>query len=418
MLRYFTWFVLLNSELDSDGAGSGKRGMGWSLLRIKPKNVPSQDWKITALRLSVSGHQGWGIPLVKENPPLNIQLSNEGLGLYTVSWDGNITFEKDVYYQLQYKYLNSSDSKIETYFLQEYQRTMDLELQRGLSTHVKLSYAADSVDEISSNWTNRTFVLPRDSFASVDNLTCVFYGNTYMNCTWDVFDDVSEDAQYTLSYRKEQDTNDIYNCTNYRVDGTRNTGCIGHRYDLDLACQITMCISDLTNKTKLPYCRIFGPYKFQKLGSPINVKINKSTDEVTWNLAEDNLKLICYAFQLKITDLNSRQYKVENTAVTKYVISRDKTKRYSVQVRVTVNNDCLASTIWSDWSKPLIIAPDASDMSVLAIASVFAVILVVLILLLIFICIRIHLSENQPSMASYLLACCDCRLSLPVRLTY
>ncbi|XP_072900288.1 interleukin-5 receptor subunit alpha-like isoform X2 [Hemitrygon akajei] len=330
--------------------------------------------------------------MIKANPPSNIRLSNEGLGSYTLSWDGNITFADHVYYQLSYRYLNARDNKNATHFLQEYQKTMDLELHRGLFTQVKLLYSAEYVDEISSNWTKRTFHRPRDSFASVDNLTCVFYGNTYMNCTWDVYDDATEDAQYILSYRM-QDASVIYNCTNYRVDGTRNTGCIGHRYDLQLFSEITMCISELTNKTKLPYCRIFGPYKFHKLGSPINVKINKSTDEVTWNLAKDNLSLICYDVQLKITDWNNGEQKVKNTSDTKYVISRDKTKKYSVQVRVKVNNVCLESFIWSDWSKPLIIAPDASDMSVLAIASVFAVILVVLILLLVFICINCWTGE-------------------------
>ncbi|XP_059819781.1 interleukin-5 receptor subunit alpha-like [Hypanus sabinus] len=325
--------------------------------------------------------------MIKANPPLNIRLCNEGLGSYTVSWDGNITFADNVYYQLSYKYLNAIDDKTEPIILQKYQRTMDLELHRGLFIQVKLLYSAEYVDEISSNWTKRTFDQPRDSFASVENLTCVFYGNTYMNCTWDVYDDATEDAQFILSYRM-QDASVIYNCSNYRVDGTKNTGCIGHRYDLPLFLVITMCISELTNKTKLPYCRIFGPYKFHKLGSPINVKINKSTDEVTWNLANDNLNPICYDVQLKITDWNNGEQKVKNTSDTKYVISRDKTKKYSVQVRVKVNNFCLESIIWSDWSKPLIIASDASDMSVLAIASVFAVILVVLILLLVFICIK------------------------------
>ncbi|XP_051881487.1 interleukin-5 receptor subunit alpha-like isoform X2 [Pristis pectinata] len=296
--------------------------------------------------------------MIKMNPPMNIRISSGSFGEYTVSWDGNCTFQDNVYYQLDYKYLNPSDSKSYSYFVQEYQKKMDLELHRGLFTQVKLGYFGDTDDEISSNWTERTFDLPRDSFASVDNLTCIFYGNTYMNCTWDINENAPENEQYILSYRKEQ-TSDMYNCTNYRMSGARNTGCVGHKYDIDLSYEIIICISELNNKTKLPYCRKVKPYYFHKLNNPINVRINKSTDEVTWNLPEVNFGPSCYKYQLNITNWNDKEdQKVKNTSVAKYVISRDKTKRYSVQVRALVNDICLESTIWSDWSKPLIIEMD------------------------------------------------------------
>ncbi|XP_069748101.1 interleukin-5 receptor subunit alpha-like isoform X2 [Narcine bancroftii] len=291
---------------------------------------------------------------IKRNPPTNIQISFGSFGEYTLSWDGNCTCEGNIYYQLDYKYLDSNDSKFDSFYLQVHRKKMNLELHRGIFAQVKLLYSEDNNAEISSNWTQGTFNLPRNSFASVYNLTCIFYGNMWMNCTWEIYNDGPEDAQYHLSYRKMH-SNNLYNCSNYLVAGGRNIGCVGHKYDLALSYELIVCISEMNNKTKLPHCRRLQPSSFHKLDNPINVKINKSTDVVTWKLPEVNYNPICYKFQLNITNWSNGDQKVENVSATKYVISRDQTKKYSLQVRVLMNDKCLESTIWSDWSKPLII---------------------------------------------------------------
>ncbi|XP_078259089.1 interleukin-5 receptor subunit alpha-like [Rhinoraja longicauda] len=327
--------------------------------------------------------------MITRNPPTNISISHGSLGEYTLSWEGNCTCKGNVDYQLDYTYLDSKDNKINTYYVKENHKELDLELHRRLLARVTLTDGKDKT-EIISNWTERIFDLSRDSFASVDNLTCIFYGEAFMNCSWDVTENASKDAQFLLSDR-ERNPSEVYNCTDYLTDGGRNVGCVNHKYYTEEVNEIIICISEVKKKDRLPYCRIVKPALFYKPDSPISVTINSSTDVIKWTLPKFYFSIYCYKFQLNITNWDDRNTKLENVTETHHSISRDHTKRYSVNVRAVVNDKCGESCIWSDWSKPLIIDPDGKDMSLLTIVAVIAVILVVLVLLLVFICIKCEL---------------------------
>lgn len=229
-------------------------------------------------------------------------------------------------------------------------------------------------------------------FASVDNLICIFYGKLYMNCSWDVTEHASEGAQFILAYR-EQNPSDVYNCADYLVDGGRNIGCVNENIRIEDTIEIIICISETNMDAKLPYCRIVNPFNFFKLDSPINVMIDKSTDEVKWTLPKVDLPTHCYTFQLNCTNLNDGNTLLQNVTSTNHIISRDHTKKYSLHVRATVNDECFESHIWSDWSKPLVIDPDGRDMCFPTIVAVVAVILVALVLLLVLVCIKNRLTR-------------------------
>ncbi|XP_067841834.1 interleukin-5 receptor subunit alpha-like [Heptranchias perlo] len=321
------------------------------------------------------------------NPPTDITISPGRLGEYIVSWSGNCTCEKETYYQLDYKYLNSSDDEFSSSRVQTHQEKIDLEFHRGLVARVKVVH--DDEHETSSNRTEKIFVPPRDSFASIDNLSCIFY-DTYMNCTWDINKKAPQNAQYFLSYRLANEDN-LNNCTNYHKDGRRNVACYGHKYERNLVNEVNICVSESSNKSTLPYCRNMNPGLFYKLYTPINVTININTDEVKWTLPGKNSNSDCYTYQINITNWSDHVQKVENVSSTKYVISRDQEKRYSVQVRGTVNDNCFQSSLWSDWTKPLHIGSDSKDFPLLTIAAVVAVIFVGIVLLLVYICVRCKL---------------------------
>ncbi|XP_032879208.1 interleukin-5 receptor subunit alpha-like isoform X2 [Amblyraja radiata] len=286
---------------------------------------------------------------IKRNPPRNISITHRSLGEYTFSWEGNCTCTGNIKYQLDYTYLDSKDSKMETYFVQKHQKDLDLELHRGLHARVRLKNR-----KIASRWTERTFNLPGESFASVDNLICIFYGELYMNCSWDVTEDASEDARFILSYR-ERNPSDVFNCADYLVDGGRNIGCVNENIRIEDTIKIIICISEVNKEAKLPYCRIVNPFNSYKLDSPINVMIDKSTDEVKWTLPTFDFNTICYTFQLNCTNLNDGNTKLENVTSTNHIITRDHTKEYSLHVRAAVNDKCFESHFWSDWSKSLVI---------------------------------------------------------------
>uniref|UniRef100_UPI00398E3BE6 interleukin-5 receptor subunit alpha-like isoform X3 n=1 Tax=Pristiophorus japonicus TaxID=55135 RepID=UPI00398E3BE6 len=273
-----------------------------------------------------------------------------------------------------------------------HQKELDLEFHRGLFAKVKLLGNDEHNSNIPDYWTEKIFDPPRDLFASINNLSCIFYDNNYMNCTWDINKETPQGAQYFLSYRQtNEDT--VTNCTNYHKDGQRNVACYGHKYEIDSIDEVNICVSESSNKTTLPFCRKMHPAGFYKLYTPINVTINENTDEVKWKLPKGNVNSSCYIYEIKITNRSNRGsiQNVENLTGGKYVISRDQKKKYSVQVRGKVVFECYESIFWSDWSKPLIIEPNSTGLSVLTIAILVTVIFVVIVLLLVFICTKCKL---------------------------
>ncbi|XP_059502781.1 interleukin-5 receptor subunit alpha-like isoform X5 [Stegostoma tigrinum] len=287
----------------------------------------------------------------KSNPPMDIKFTPGRLGEYIVSWSGNCNcMYTNVYYKFHISYLDEENGEVTGFLVQSHEQNVNMEIHRGLLAEVKLYQ--DDEKEISSNWTKRIFHPSRDAFTSIDNLTCVFYGNTYMNCTWNIAESASPNAEYVLSYRNVN-ADDVKNCSHYQSDGQRNVACYGHKYEEDLLNKVNICVSDLSNKTKLPFCRNIYPAGYQKLYPPINIVLNKSTDEVKWELQEMDVPDFCYTYQINITNWSDQAHEVLEVQSAKYVISRDREKRYSVKVRATVNIYCYQSSLWSEWSKPL-----------------------------------------------------------------
>ncbi|XP_055487569.1 uncharacterized protein LOC129694834 [Leucoraja erinacea] len=278
-------------------------GLCWKFCCIHFVNMVTKSLLLLAALWTTIVNAETMEEIIKRNPPRNISISHGSLGEYTVSWEGNCTCTEGMKYELNYSYLDSKDPEMK-YFVKEHQEKRDLELHRGLHARVRLRNGT-----ITSNWTERTFNLSGELFASVDNLTCIFYGKLYMNCSWDVTEHASEGAQFNLSYR-ERNPSPVYNCTDYLVDGGRNIGCVNENIRIEDTIEIIICISEVNKKDKLPYCRIVNPYHFFKLDSPINVMIDKSTDEVKWTLPKFDLNTNCYMFQLNCTNLNDGNTKV------------------------------------------------------------------------------------------------------------
>ncbi|XP_048453707.1 interleukin-5 receptor subunit alpha-like isoform X1 [Rhincodon typus] len=326
---------------------------------------------------------------IKVNPPMDIKFTPGRLGEYIVSWSGNCNCTYDnVYYMILSSYLDKENDKSTESFVQSHEQNVNMEIHRGLLVQVKLYQ--DDEKEISSNWTERIFHPSRDAFTSIDNLTCVFYGNTYMNCTWNIAESASPDAEYFLSYRNVN-ADDVKNCTHYQSDGQRNVACYGHKYEEDLLNEVNICVSELSNRTKLPYCRNIYPASYQKLYPPINIVINKSTDEVKWELLEMDVPDFCYTYQINITNWSDQVHEVLEVKSAKYVISRDHGKRYSVKVRAIVNENCYQSSLWSEWSKPLNIEPEIKNLPLSTIIAVVMVNFSLMVLVPIFICTKFNL---------------------------
>ncbi|XP_078078640.1 interleukin-5 receptor subunit alpha-like isoform X2 [Mustelus asterias] len=325
------------------------------------------------------------------NPPTAIEIARGRLGEYIISWSGNYTCTGDIYYHFNYSYLDSADDgKLgeNSRIIQTQKVKLDVELDRGIAVQIQLY--RETKQELSNSWTKRTFQPSRDLFASVDNLTCIFYDNHSMNCTWNITENAPQDTEYLLSYRTEN-TDNVHSCTNNQQDEWRNTACRGLKYNRNLIPRVNICVSESSNKTKYPYCRNIVPAAYYKVDTPINVTVNKSTDEVNFELPKMHYQASCYVYQINITNWSDHVHKVINVNSTKYVISRDHKKRYSVQVRATTSSICYRSFLWSEWSKSFTFEPDAKDFALSTIIAALVVIFVVTVLMPIFICTRFQL---------------------------
>ncbi|XP_043548279.1 interleukin-5 receptor subunit alpha-like isoform X1 [Chiloscyllium plagiosum] len=327
--------------------------------------------------------------MIKSNPPTDIKFAPGRLGEHIVSWSGscNCTYN-DTYYWFRSSYLDKKNETLNDILIKTHEQKINMEIHRGILVQVKLSKGDEK--STSSNWTKMIFHPSRDAFTSIDNLTCVFYGTTYMNCTWNIAEDAPPDAEYFLSYRKAY-ADDVKNCTHYQSNGQRNVACYGHKYEEHLLTEVNICVSELSNKTKLPYCRNIFPATYQKLDPPINIVINKSTDEVKWELPEMGLNDDCHTYQINITNWSDQKHEVREVNSAKYVMSRDHGKRYSVKIRATVNDMCFKSTLWSEWSKPLNIEIEMKNFSLSTIIAVVTLNFIAMVLVPIFICTKFNL---------------------------
>ncbi|XP_067841838.1 interleukin-5 receptor subunit alpha-like [Heptranchias perlo] len=222
-----------------------------------------------------------------------------------------------------------------------------------------------------------------------DNLSCIFYDNSCMNCTWEINEKAPPDAQYRLFYTLKY-SKKIKNCTNYHKNGRRNVTCHVQKFELNPFDKATICVAESSQKLTNPYCKDIVPVICYKSSPPINVKVTES--EVEWEHPGGKHPSNFFFYQIRITDWSNNVKKIENVQLEKWNIG-NRMKSYSVQVRARINNG-LHGSLWSDWSQPVNIEPEQKDLFLLKISIAVAVTFVAMVLLLMFICRRFRLLEN------------------------
>ncbi|XP_038674952.1 interleukin-5 receptor subunit alpha-like isoform X2 [Scyliorhinus canicula] len=219
--------------------------------------------------------------------------------------------------------------------------------------------------------------------SSIANLSCLFFDDTKMNCTWDIDGKAQADAQYILSYMvngKHQSKINKYGCS--------NTACHVQKFELFLFGKIKICVQ-LSQSPAEPHCIVIVPITYYKVSPPIQVKINES--KVEWKPPGGIHPFEDFFYQIEITDRSDGVKKIKDVESTKWSIE-NWNKRYSVRVRAKINN-YLPDAIWSDWSQAVNIEPAVFKDWTLPIV-ITLIISGVLVVLFLFICRRYILLEN------------------------
>ncbi|XP_067401836.1 interleukin-5 receptor subunit alpha-like [Emydura macquarii macquarii] len=278
-----------------------------------------------------------------------------------LSWNCNLTEEIETHYVkyvLNYKLFDPT--KEMTKRLPEKKKMIRLGLHSGLHAKVKTQLLSKETEDIieESNWTEFTYKAPP---VYIQNLSCIIYNISNLNCTWDIKTEAPVDAQYFLFYRQSRKE---FECQLYLTNAkNKNIGCHMKELYFNPSEQIrfNITVKELSNNSeKHSYYKKFKPQRLEKLNPPINVSIaleNRSI-KINWKPPPTigSAFKICFAYQVKITDLEPIDVSEEE-----YVHPvHDPAKRCVVQVRAK-KRTCLSNKIWSEWSEPVFINAEHKD---------------------------------------------------------
>eukprot|EP00062_Callorhinchus_milii_P006841 gi/632947825/ref/XP_007889258.1/ PREDICTED: interleukin-13 receptor subunit alpha-1-like isoform X1 [Callorhinchus milii] len=177
----------------------------------------------------------------------------------------------------------------------------------------------------------------------IQNVSCIFYDEIYMNCTWDISESAPQNQQFVLYYKNYNER--FAKCKSQRSGDQGHASCNLH---------------GVTSYYNILYLRINAseniqfekeidpPLDFNKLRPPINVTVLKN-NTITWENIPFKIFEECFTYQLNFTTSNG--WFTETSDWNNYNLEK-KLNKFTVKVRSRIGeHHCGDSQIWSDWSE-------------------------------------------------------------------
>ncbi|XP_069748079.1 interleukin-5 receptor subunit alpha-like isoform X2 [Narcine bancroftii] len=227
--------------------------------------------------------------------------------------------------------------------------------------------------------------------AKIHNLSCLFYNNNHVNCTWENDETAPSDTQYTLLYRiKEEEISYSTHCDKIQPG---KINCMVRNFMLNLYDDVRVCaVESHQHKLNNSKCIDIFPLEYYKCGRPVNIRVNET--EVTWNPPTGKNPSKRFDYQIQIIDLDTNKIRNETLQKTKWEI-KDLSKSYLVQVRARISHSFLEASeaFWSDWTHPIKIEREQKTYTSFKILIITSVTTIVIVLLSMFIYRRYKLRE-------------------------
>uniref|UniRef100_A0A4W3JHE7 Type I cytokine receptor cytokine-binding domain-containing protein n=1 Tax=Callorhinchus milii TaxID=7868 RepID=A0A4W3JHE7_CALMI len=178
----------------------------------------------------------------------------------------------------------------------------------------------------------------------IQNFSCIFYDEIYMNCTWDISESAAQNQQFVLYYKNHNKR--FAECESQRSGDRGHASCY---------------LQGVTSYRNVLYLRVNALENilfetdieplldFYKLRPPINVTALKN-NTITWENIPSHFNSICFIHQLNFTTWNGMFVKTSERNVYNLELELDK---YTVKVRSQFNKYCANSELWSDWSESI-----------------------------------------------------------------
>ncbi|XP_069061263.1 interleukin-5 receptor subunit alpha-like isoform X1 [Pleurodeles waltl] len=317
----------------------------------------------------------------------SVTISDHVPGRINVSWEPHLTEQMmnfTVKYKFFYKFKNKTDWKKE--------RRMEKYAKINLKSHsnvwVKVSTQLFHDMELETKlvaesiWTEVFYTVPK---APLENLSCIVYNLSSLNCTWQIVKDrSSEDAQFLFAFRYMHKK---FKCQHYFTNKQkRNVGC--HMEDMYFhstrrRLNVTVWCTCSTVKVN----RVYLPSLIEKLNPPINMSLypEEAGLRIRWMqpLTIRSSQPICFSYQVKLAEVSKKPnfYVLEKGEVEHLIPHYDKEKKYSVQVRAKKICSSAKSKYWGEWSEPVFFGKE-DDMEPWIIVTTCSIFLTLLFVLL------------------------------------
>ncbi|KAL2090560.1 hypothetical protein ACEWY4_012823 [Coilia grayii] len=255
----------------------------------------------------------------------------------------------------------------------------------GEMAHARSKYI-DSRDTLESLYSG----LHQPSARFLLDISCLLDSQNELNCSWNNTD-IPAKAEYAITGRLCRKTSVLssWNCTLYNQG--KRTGCEGNVGHLQnhyaTVIQVNVSVSGLW----YIHSKYFFTNYIEKMDPPKNISCSFTEGNqnltIQWEKAisrRKDLNKYCLMYGIKIDD--------EDTEVTGRLNYHkqdiDRHRRYTVQMRVKLHNDCRTQEVfWSDWSEAIEVGPaeepqpEYRELVILAIVLGLPMILLVFLLL-------------------------------------
>ncbi|XP_078514218.1 granulocyte-macrophage colony-stimulating factor receptor subunit alpha-like [Lissotriton helveticus] len=320
------------------------------------------------------------------------------LGILNLTWDCNITED-----MLNYKYEVEITSpefygwsrklKLQDCYA-EFGETKE-ELHKGISLQIVITNGTETINlggEIQ-------YVPEGKKGTAAENVSCVAYNTSSMNCTFRAGLEAPDDTLYRLSLRQNKKTE---SCTHYIKDARGgHITCRFQDLTINFNKRTYLIVEGSSNKSNIQFIdHWFKPSKTERMNPPRNITVLPGSDTLTlkWETPKTNYPAAdaCFEYEFIIKSKNS-EVKTIVRKDTKFTVQGfNILKSYVLQMRArqaTQEKGCDMALEWGEWSEEVIFGnPSAFHYTHMLILLAVGIVLISVVIA--FICSRYRLQQK------------------------
>ncbi|XP_053313325.1 interleukin-5 receptor subunit alpha-like isoform X2 [Spea bombifrons] len=273
-----------------------------------------------------------------------------GVGFLNVSWDcNNITTAME-----QYEYKAVIFGRFTVLHLQKcfVEIIPEAILHKGVEVEIR---TMKNGRDVKNNWTTKTIFPEGGPYTSDENISCVVFNISFMNCSWDVGRQAAENTTYLLYLIQEGEK---LTCPAYEKDLLgRHNKCLFSFLDINFDKSVHMIVLEESKNRPVRFLDEFiTPADYEILTPPRNFTLNNSLNRLvfTWLQPEtlDPYAEDCFNYELNIWSKNNEAtHKVKTTMYTIPIINVR--EQLIAKVRAKWVTPCFENTFWGEWSEPI-----------------------------------------------------------------